>query len=71
MKTADKKTLQTKEVKELQKLIEETRKTLNQVKLDHAQGKLKNTRSIFNIRKEVAVMQSVLQTKLVKKEENK
>jgi len=61
MKTTDKKTLETKSVKELQKLIEETYKNLNQLKLDHVQNKLKNTRSIFNTRKEIAVMQSVLQ----------
>ncbi len=61
MKTTDKKTLETKSVKELQKLIEETYKNLNQLKLDHVQNKLKNTRSIFNTRKEIAVMQSILQ----------
>ena len=61
MKTTDKKTLETKSVKELQKLIEETYKNLNQLKLDHVQNKLKNTRSIFNTSKEIAVMQSILQ----------
>ena len=61
MKTTDKKALQTKSVKELEKMVEETYKTLNQFKLDHVQNKLKNTRSIFNTRREIAVLQSVLQ----------
>jgi len=64
MKTTDKKTLQTKSVKELTKQIEEVKKTLVQLKLDHTQNKLKNTRSIFNTRKEIAVMQSVLYGKM-------
>lgn len=70
MKTTDKKTLQTKSAKELQKLVAETKKTLQQLMFDHSQNKVKNTRSIFNTRKEIAVMQSVLQTvKLKEKEE--
>jgi len=71
MKTTDKKTLQTKSVKELQKLIGEAYKTLGQLKLDHVQNKLKNTRSIFNLRQEIAVMHSVLQINRKEKEEKK
>ncbi len=71
MKTTDKKNLQTKSAKELRKLIEETYKTLSQFRLDHVQNKLKNTRSIFNTRKDIAVMQSTLQVKLKEKEEEK
>ena len=71
MKTTDKKTLQTKSKEELQKLIQEAYNTLGQLKLDHVQNKLKNTRSIFNTRKEIAVMQSFLQMKLQVKEETK
>jgi ribosomal protein L29 len=73
MKTTDKKELQTKNVKDLQKLIAEAKKTLGQMKLDHVQNKLKNTRSLFNTRKEIAVMQSILQVKMkteVKEEKN-
>jgi len=69
MKTTDKKTLEIKSVKELQKLIDETYKNLNQLRLDHVQNKLKNTRSIFNTRKEIAVMQSVLQQVKLKEKE--
>lgn len=69
MKTVDKKTLHTKSKKELQKMVEEAKKALAQLKLDHTQNKLKNTRSIFNTRKDIAVMQAILQTKLNEKEE--
>ena len=69
MKTTDKKALAVKSVKELQKLIDETYKNLNQLRLDHVQNKLKNTRSIFNTRKEIAVMQSVLQQVKLKEKE--
>ena len=71
MKTIDKKTLQTKSVKELQKQIEEARKMLDQLKLDHSQLKVKNTRSIFNSRTDIAVMQSILQVKMKEKEGDK
>jgi ribosomal protein L29 len=73
MKTADKKTLQTKSVAELTKQISEVKETLAQLKLDHLQNKLKNTRSIFMTGKEIAVMQSVLHEKMkiaVKEEKN-
>ena len=73
MKATDKKDLQTKSVKDLQKQIAEAKKTLVQLKLDQVQNKLKNTRSIFNTRKTIAVMQSVLQVRLkteVKEEKN-
>jgi len=73
MKATDKKDLQTKSVKDLQKQIVEAKKTLVQLKLDQVQNKLKNTRSIFNTRKTIAVMQSVLQVRLkteVKEEKN-
>lgn len=69
MKTTDKKIMHTKTVKELEKLVEEANKTLNQIKLDHVQNKLKNTRSIYNTRKEIAVMQSVLHLAKLKEKE--
>ncbi len=68
MKSVDKKTIQVKSANELTKQIAEVQKTLAQIKFDHTQGKLKNTRSIFNTRKDIAVMQSVLQVKLKEKE---
>jgi ribosomal protein L29 len=64
MKTTDKQTLHTKSTVELQKLVEEAYNTLGQLKLDNVQNKLKNNRSIFHTRKEIAVMQTILQMKL-------
>ncbi len=61
MKAIDKKGLHEKSAKELEKLVVEAYKGLNELRLDHVQNKLKDTRSIFNKRKEIAVMQSVLQ----------
>ncbi|MGI8419761.1 MAG: 50S ribosomal protein L29 [Candidatus Levyibacteriota bacterium] len=71
MKKTDKQTLQTKSTIELQKLVEETYNTLGQLKLDNVQNKLKNTRSIFHTRKEIAIMQSILHMKLKTKEGEK
>jgi ribosomal protein L29 len=71
MKTTDKKTLQTKSAKELKKMVEEAYKSLSELRLEHVQNKLKNTRSIFHARKEIAIMQSALQVKLTEKEEEK
>lgn len=63
MKTADKKDLQTKSVEEVRKLIKEASEKLVQLRLDHHQAKLQNTRSIFNTRKELAVLKTVLKIK--------
>ena len=71
MKTTDKKALHIKNVQELRKLVEEAQKNLVQLKLEHVQGKLKNTRSIFNTRKEIAVMQAVLQQVETREKEGK
>lgn len=71
MKTTDKKALITKSIKEIQKQIEEASKALDQLKLDHAQLKVKNTRSIFNSRTDIAVMQSILHVKMKEKEGEK
>jgi len=64
MKSVDKKALPAKSAKELEKMITEAYKALSVLKLDHVQNKLKDTRSIFHARKDIAIMQSVL--KLVK-----
>jgi ribosomal protein L29 len=71
MKMTDKKILPTKSVKELKKMIEEAYKTLNQMKLDRVQNKLKDTRSIFHTRKEIAIVHSILTIKLKAKEDEK
>ena len=64
MKKNDIKELQLKTGKELEKLLKETQEKLTQLKLDHVQNKLKDTRSIFHTRKEIAVMQSIRTMKL-------
>lgn len=69
MKSIDKKALPTKSAKELQKMVDEAYKTLSELRLDHVQNKLKNTRSIFNTRKEIAIMQSVLNNVTLKEKE--
>ncbi len=69
MKVNDKKELHLKTAVELQKLLKTANKTLSDLKLDHVQNKLKNTRSIFNTRQEIAVMKSILTMKLNVKEE--
>lgn len=64
MKKTDKQVLQEKSKVELQKLIEEAYNTLGQLRLNNVQNKLKNNRSIFHTRKEIAVMQSILHMKM-------
>lgn len=63
MKTNDKKDLRTKTVAEIRKLLSEAHVALRDLRLDHQQIKLTNTRSIFNKRQEIAVMSSILKEK--------
>jgi len=65
-----------KSVKELKDLLKEKRDELSNLKLDNKQNKLKNTRSIFNTRKDVSRILTLIREKelaaednLVKKEE--
>ena len=64
MKINDKKELFTKSALELKKLLDEAVKAVVDLKLDHKQNKLKDTRSIFNKRKEVAILKSILNVKM-------
>lgn len=63
MKVNEKKDLQTKTKAELVKLLQEAQALLMNLKLDHQQAKLKDTRSIFNTRKRIAVLQTILKGK--------
>ena len=63
MKTKDKKELFTKTIDELKKLLEGAKKTVAELKFDHQQNKLKDTRSIFNTRKRVAILRSIIKVK--------
>lgn len=71
MKVNDRKALHAKSAEELQKLIKEGYNTLSNARIENEQNRLKNTRSIFNTRKEIAVMQSILRAKQNVKEEQK
>jgi ribosomal protein L29 len=68
MKINDKKELKLKSVTELEKLIKEASAKFAQLKMDNVQSKLKNTRSLSNTRKEIAVMKSFLHLKFETKE---
>lgn len=49
-----------KNEKELKDLLKEKRDELSNLKLDNKQNKLKNTRSIFNVRKDISRILTVL-----------
>lgn len=63
MKTKDKKDLFTKNIKELRSMLSEARDALFNLKMEKSQNKLKNTRSIFMKRKEIARILTVLRGK--------
>lgn len=63
MKQKQRKEIFSKSTDELKALVKEAKKTLGQMKLDLAQFKLKNTRSVFNKRKEIALIQTALRGK--------
>lgn len=69
MKKADKKELQAKTAAELKKHLQDGYEILTQLKMDNVQARLKNTRSITNTRKDIAVIKTFLQMKLKTKEE--
>lgn len=61
-----------KNEKELKDLLLEKKRELQNLKIDNKQNKLKNTRSIFNTRKEIAkIMTLIRERELVAKEEKK
>ncbi|MBI5044931.1 MAG: 50S ribosomal protein L29 [Candidatus Levybacteria bacterium] len=50
-------------IEELRKKVDETRKNFSKSMLDHKQFKLKNVRSLTHMRKEIAVMLTVIKEK--------
>ena len=68
MKINDKKELHSKTTEELEKLLKESYNTLTQIRLDSVQNKLKNTSSMTNTRKEIAVMKTLITEKSKTKE---
>lgn len=63
MKNKDKKELFIKNIQELKNLLKSAQDVLFQLKLEKAQNKLKNTRSIFWKRKEIANILTVVREK--------
>ena len=63
MKSKDKKELFSKTDKELRKILKEARVTLFNLTLENKQNKLKNPRSIFWKKKEIALILTSLREK--------
>lgn len=55
--------IKNKDITELKKSVHEAKKELLTLSLDHTQFKLKNVRSLFLKRKEIAVMKTILREK--------
>lgn len=68
MKKADKKELKLKTAGELQKHLKDGYEILTQLRMDNVQSKLKNTRSMTNTRKDIAIIKTYIQMKLNEKE---
>lgn len=63
MKINDKKELHAKDAPELRKMLKDGHELLLSLKLDREQNKLKNTRGIFNTRKSIAIIKTILKGK--------
>ncbi|PIY93865.1 MAG: 50S ribosomal protein L29 [Candidatus Levybacteria bacterium CG_4_10_14_0_8_um_filter_35_23] len=63
MKTKEKKDLLTKDLKELRNMLKDARNALFSLRMEKAQVKLKDPRSIFHKRKEIAKILTVLRRK--------
>jgi ribosomal protein L29 len=71
MKVNDKKELHEKNPGELRKMLKDGHELLLALKLDREQNKLKNTRGIYNTRKNIAIIKSILKGKEEQKTEGK
>jgi len=58
------KEIRQKSEKELQKLLQDSREKLRQLRFDLASGKVKNVREIRQIRKDIARILTILKTKI-------
>lgn len=67
MKKKEKQQLREKTIKELQIELKQIKDELALLLFDHKRGKLKNTSSILHKRKTLAVIQTILQEKLLNK----
>lgn len=66
MKTKDRQALHAKTIEELKKFLQDLKGTLFSLSLDKTQNKLKNTKSIYLKRKEIAQISTVLREKELK-----
>jgi ribosomal protein L29 len=71
MKVNDKKELHEKSASELRKMLKEGHELFLALKLDREQNKLKNTRGIYNTRKNIAIIKTILRGKEDQKTEAK
>ena len=67
MKTKEKKDLHTKTLVELRTLLKNAKDAVFTAKLEKSQNKLKNTRSIFLKRKEIAQILTIIKEKEIEK----
>jgi len=70
MKTKDKQGLHSKTLEELKLLLKETKDALYLLKIEMSQNKLKNLRSIFWKRKEMAIIATIINEKEFKNAKN-
>ncbi|MDO8657253.1 MAG: 50S ribosomal protein L29 [Candidatus Levybacteria bacterium] len=63
MKTKNKKEISTRTIQELKGLLKEAKDLLFSLRLEKSQNKLKNTRSIFLKRKEIAQILTLIRQK--------
>lgn len=70
MKTKDKKELFAKDITELKTMLKQAKDSLSTLRLDKATNKLKNTRSIFLKRKEIAKIATIIRGKELENEKN-
>jgi len=63
MKSKDKKQLHTKTIDELKNAVKTAKEEMFKLGLEHIQKKLKNTQSLFHLRKDLAIMQTILREK--------
>ncbi len=63
MKAKDKKELHGRTENELLKMVKDGEEILLTYRLDKVQNKLKNTRDLFNTRKKIAILRTILREK--------
>ena len=70
MKTKEKKDLRTKSIVELRTMLKNAKNAIFTAKLEKSQNKLKNPRSLFLKRKEIAQILTIMKEKEIENEKN-